>query len=205
MFGTLLAIALAGQTAQAVPAPLRFDCRGPILPDMPAQAILARFGRDARRGDVTGVAGKAVKGVILYPDDPARRLEIVFWDDAQTVVQSVTAEANSTAWTGPRGLHVGSTLKDAMAANGRNFGLSGFDWNYGGYIVDSWGGNLGKLDGGCAIQVRFALPSGIKPPTAIEGEHALAATMPMLQTIKPHIDRLSTSWPLRAGVKAAGT
>ena len=205
MFGIMLAIIVAALPARAAqaPAPLHFDCMGPVTQTTPAAAILTRFGREARRGDVTGADGRLARGVILYPDDPSRRLEIAFWDDAQTVVSSVTADARAKAWTGPLGLHAGSTLAEVIAVNGHNFSLSGFDWLYGGYITSLWNGRLLKLDGGCAVQIRFDLPANAKPSKAIVGEHDLNSTLADVKAAGPRIDRLSIGWPLPAGVKAS--
>ena len=197
MFATFMAIAVVG-------TPLRLDCTGPVTPNMSAKAILTAFGNEARRADVPGMAGKPVKGVVLYPDDPARRLEIAFWDDAQTAVESVTTAAKATAWTGPWGLHAGSTLAEVVAANGQNFSLTGFNWDYGGYISNFWGGKLLKPHGGCAVQIRFAPARGVKLPGEITGDHDLDSAMPLVKAADPRIDRLSIDWPLPAGVKISG-
>src|SRR6185312_7869023 len=121
MFGLMMAM--------AVTAPLHFDCNGPITPRMSAAAILAQFGKDARRETLRGAQGAPARAVVLYPDDPSRRLEIAFWDDAQTAVESVTAGPGGAAWTGPLGLHAGSSLAEVVAANGREIVLSGFGWD----------------------------------------------------------------------------
>ena len=203
MFATLMAIAVVGGGA-----PLHFDCSGPVTVNMSAGTILAKFGQEARRGifmgdDVLGVGRKPVKGVILYPDDPARRLEIAFWDEAQTTVESITAEAQATAWTGPLGLHAGSTLAEVVTANGHNFSITGFHWNYGGYISNFWGGKLLKPAGGCAVQIRFAPAAGVKVSDEVVGEQDLNSTMPLVKAADPHIDRLSIGWPLPVGVRAS--
>ena len=198
MFATFMAIAAF---AAAAPAPLHFDCMGPVTQASSATAILAAFGKDARRADVPGMAGKPAKGVVLYSDDPARRLEIAFWDDAQTTVESVTIEAKAMAWTGPLGLHAGSTLAEVIAANGQNFSLTGFNWDYGGYVSKVWGGKLLKPHGGCVVQIRLAPATGVKLPEDITGEHDLDSAMPLVKAADPRIDRLSVGWPLPAGVK----
>lgn len=192
MFGLLMAMAVSG--------PLHFDCTGPIIQGMPASAILAKFGKDARRETLPGAEGARSRTVVLYPDDPARRLVIAFWDDAQTAVESVTADARATAWTGPLGLHPGASLAEVVTANGSNFALSGFGWDYGGYLTHAWGGRLTPA-GGCAVQVRFGLPG--KAPNAIAGERDLNSTLPAVRAANPRIDRLSIGWPLPAGVKAS--
>jgi len=196
-------IALGLSAAGVRTGPLHFDCAGPVTQRMTAAAILARYGKDARRETIPGAEGQATKAVVLYPDDPARRLEVTFWDDAQTVVASVTAGPKATGWTGPLGLHAGSTLAEVIAANGHNFGLSGFGWDYGGYITNFWSGKLKTLAGGCAVQVRLGLPPGAKIPDALAGERDLASTMPAVKASGARIETLSIGWPLPAGVKAS--
>jgi len=205
MFATFMAIAVVGAgTGGSAEVPLHFDCTGPVTQTMSARAILMTFGEDARRADVPGMAGKPVKGIVLYSDDPARRLEIAFWDDSQTAVESVTAAAKATAWIGPLGLHAGSTLAEVVAANGHNFGVTGFNWDYGGYVSSFWGGKLLKPGESCAVQIRFAPAPGVKLPKDLMGEQDLDSAMPEVKAADPRIDRLSIDWPLPTGVKASG-
>ncbi len=201
IFGLVMMAVLPAQVAVA--APLHFDCLGPVTQKMSAHEILARFGRDARRADIPGAEGEVAKGVVLYPNDPSRRLEITFWDDAQTAVSDVSAGPKATAWTGPSGLHPGSTLAEVVAANGHNFGLSGFGWDYGGYVTNFWGGALLKPAGGCAVQIRFGLPHGARISRTIEGDRDLNSTLPEVKAADPRIERLSVGWPLPAGVRAS--
>ena len=195
------AILGAGRTT-AAPAPLHFDCQGPINPAMPAGAILARYGKDARREILAGAEGSTTRAVVLYPDDPSRRLEITFWDDAQTAVANITARGKAVAWIGPLGLHAGSSMAEVVAANGHNFSFTGFGWDYGGYLTNVWTGKL--LKQGCAIQIRLAPPTGVHPPKSISGERELNSTLAEVKAIGPVIGELSIGWPLPAGVKASG-
>ena len=188
--------------ALAAAAPLHFDCAGPVTPHTSAAALLGQYGKDARRETLRGPDGQMSHAVVLYPDDPSRRLEIVYWDAAQTAVERVTAGARAVAWRGPLGLHAGSPLLEVIAANGHNFGISGFDWDYSGYVTNGWGGKLSTLDGGCAVQVRFGLAG--KAPRAIQGDLDLNSTLPAVRAADPHVVELSIGWPLPAGVKAVG-
>ena len=195
MITTLLALAAA--------APLHFDCLGPVAPRQSAAVLLSTYGKDARREDIAVPGGKTAKGVVLYPDDPARRLDITFWDDAQTAVQSVTMGPKASAWSGPLGLRVGWTIPQVMGVNGHNFSLTGLGWPYGGYILNFWSGKLLTLPGGCVAQVRFALPAGAPVPKAIAGEKELYTTMAPVKAADLRVDLVSIGWPLPAGVKVA--
>jgi len=189
--------------ALAAAAPLHFDCTGPVTGRMPATAILAHYGRDARREDVAGPEGETAKAVVLYPDDPSRRLEITFWDAAQTAVQSVTAGPKAAAWRGPLGLYPGSPLAEVVKANGHNFSFTGLGWDYGGYIIHFWDGRLTTLPGGCAAQIRLGLPDGTRAPKTIAGDTELNTTLAPVKAAGLRITRLSIGWPLPRGVKVA--
>lgn len=181
------------------------DCAGPVTVNMSAKALLARFGKDAKSGDIAGPEGQTAKGIILYPDDPARKLEVMYWDDAQTAVSNVALGEKATAWTAPGGLKLGAALGEVQAANGAPFELSGFDWDYGGYVSNLKDGKLAKLPGGCTLGVRFDLPSNAgNVPDALMGDRVLVSTNAELQKAAPHVVELSLEWPLPKGVKASG-
>ena len=192
MLMTLLALAVA--------APLHFDCQGPVSQAQSADALLARFGRDARRAAIPGAEGRMTPAVVLYPDDPSRRLEVTFWDKAETAIASVTTGPRAVAWTGPLGLHLGSSMAEVVAANGSNITMAGFGWDYGGYVSNSFSGKLSKQ--ACAVQVRLGLPAGVRGPKSIMGERELTSAMPDVKAAGPVVESLSIGWPLPAGVKA---
>ncbi|MEI9906086.1 MAG: hypothetical protein WDN06_20890 [Asticcacaulis sp.] len=98
------------------------------------------------------------------------RLEVTFWDDAMEHVSSVAPGNAATAWTGPAGLHLGSTVADVQTANGKAFSVAGFGWDYGGYVTDLKGGSLTGLPGGCTLQLRFDNVKGQAPPDGISGD-----------------------------------
>ena len=55
-----------------------------------------------------------------------------------------------------RGYSFGDGIEAVEKANGGPFAVSGFEWDYGGFVTDWKGGKL-KEAGGCATTVRFAL------------------------------------------------
>ncbi len=199
-------LAVSGSATGApkpAPAPMRLDCSGPVAPKLSSKALLARFGKDAKVGDIPGAEGQTTKGIILYPNDPARRLTVTYWDDAQTAVSNVSLGEKAMAWTAPGGLKLGATLAEVAAANGNPFEISGFDWDYGGYVTNLRGGKLAKLPGGCSLQIRFDPPAGAHLGAALEGERTIASTAPVLQKLGPKVSELSIGWPLPEGVKAS--
>ena len=189
--------------AVAVAAPTTFDCASPVGPNDSAKALMAKYGADAEIGTIEGAEGMQVKGLILYGKDPARRLEITFWDDAMEHVSSVAPGSAAKAWIGPAGLHIGSPVADAQAANGKAFSISGFGWDYGGYATDLKGGKLASLAGGCALQLRFDNNTdGAVMPDGISGDGVtLSSDDKRVKTYAPTVSEIAVGWPLPDGVK----
>jgi hypothetical protein len=102
-----------------------------------------------------GVEGESYLATIVYPNDPARRLEIVWRDNAtKDAPTSVIANTPGSLWTGPHDLGVGDPLDSTERANGQPFQLWGFGWDYGGWVSDWNGGAFATADG-CNLRVRF--------------------------------------------------
>ncbi|WP_052025336.1 hypothetical protein [Asticcacaulis sp. AC402] len=182
----------------------RVDCAAPAGPKTTADELKAQYGKDLVFGDVGGPEGTQLMGAILYPDDPKRRIDIVWWDDARTVVSTVRARGEDSRVTGPLGVHVGTALADVEAANGKPFLISGFGWDYGGY-GDFSGGKLSREVAGCHISLRFDNVSG-KGVVAdgIMGEVQVTSDDPRVKAYAPVVTEISVGWPLPTGVRPSG-
>ncbi len=187
--------------AQPVVAPgTLLSCAGPIDPKATAKSLLAAYGKDAQLGTIPGAEGMESKALLLYDAIPAKKLAVTFWDDSMQHISGVSPMG--TAWTGPSGIHVGSTLAYIQQVNGKPFSISGFGWDYGGYAVDFKGGALDKLPGGCTISLRFDGPDNIVMPDGINGDGVtLSSDDPRLKKWSPAVSELSLGWPLPDGVK----
>lgn len=159
-----------------------------------AKSLLAAYPGDAVVGTISGPEGSEAHGVILYGNDPARRVEITFWDEDMTKVSDVSLGAGATAWTGPSGLHLGSPLADVETANGKPFTLFGFGWDYGGFVNDLKGGQLAHLPGGCSLSVRLETPEGASVPDSLSGEKPLSSDDAAVRALGTKVARLSIGW-----------
>ncbi len=192
----------AAPAAAAKPSPTEtlLSCAGPINPKATAKSLLAAYGKDAQLGTIPGAEGMESKALLLYDAIPAKKLAVTFWDDSMQHISGVNPMG--TAWTGPSGIHVGSTLAYIQQVNGKPFSISGFGWDYGGYAVDFKGGALDKLPGGCTISLRFDGPDNIVMPDGINGDGVtLSSDDPRLKKWAPAVSELSLGWPLPDGVK----
>lgn len=102
-----------------------------------------------------GVEGESYTATVVYPNDPARRAEIVWRDAAaRTGAASVIVAGPQSRWVGPHELSIGDTLAEIERANGRPFQLWGFGWDYGGWVSDWQGGAFASADA-CNVRARF--------------------------------------------------
>ncbi|GAB2513690.1 hypothetical protein [Lysobacter humi (ex Lee et al. 2017)] len=124
-------------------------------PDDTFETLLARHGAGSLvRQTLPGAEGETFEGWVLFADDPARRVEIVP-DEAARHPTLVVVRQGSTRRRAD-GVRIGIDTRELERLNGRPFAFAGFDWDYGGLVMD-WKG--GRLDPG-----RFAGPVRLCPP-----------------------------------------
>lgn len=163
---SVLAAPAAAQPRRPAPAPaapaLSLTCDGPIRATTTEADLRRIFGAaNVRRETIPMAEGQEVAATVVYPNDPARRLEVTWSDPARRTriesagVRAFGEERRGTAWRGPANLRVGSTLADVERANGRPFTVGGFGWDYGGYVLDWRGGRLRQPERPCRVGVRM--------------------------------------------------
>ncbi len=169
-------------------------CDWPVKKTDTAESLLATYKSYAQVTTIPGAEGTEEKGVVLYGNDPRRRVEVFFYDEAMTEVSQVLVRGDSQ-WSGPKGLHIESSLADVESANEKPFKISGFDWDYGGYVSDFNRGKLAKIKGKCTLGIRFGIPENGGPVAdTITGERTLVSTDPAVVAAKPVVQALSVGW-----------
>ncbi len=170
-------------------------CTSPVMRNDTAATILRRFGANARRETLPGAEGETYRGVVLYPRDPQRRVEIAFTDDARPRVSSIRIRGGSSIWTFGS-MALGNSIPQITGSNGRAFTLSGFEWDYGGYVTDLKGGSLSRQPGGCTLGIRLSLPENVtSTPQAVMGDVQVQSTHPALRRLRPVVTELSLNFP----------
>jgi len=160
--------------AQATPArPANaITCTWPAQAGDTAEDLDALFADDARVQMVAGGEGTQIPGVVLWPDDDARRIEVLFADEARTQITNVRVFDGSQWQVG--GLSTGSTLAEANAVNGTPFELFGFEWDYGGAVTDFKGGALADL-AGCRALMSLGAKAETDLPMGVLGDVLLTS------------------------------
>jgi hypothetical protein len=139
-------------------------CNGSFAKDSTHEKLETAFGaKNVAWEDVEGPGGSKLKATVLFPNDPKRRLEVVWTKpDTRTDMQVIAINGQS-GWTAPKGLKIGMTLAAVEKLNGKPFRLTGFEKDTGG-MVQTWdGGALSELPGGCRVALRFEADPRISP------------------------------------------
>jgi hypothetical protein len=158
-----LALAACGQPApQRDAAPdgrLSLTCEA--FAEATGASLAAAYGAaNVVEQTLPGVEGESYAATVIYPNDPARRVEIVWTDPAaRRGAASVIAAGANSLWVGPHQLSIGDALADVERANGRPFQLWGFGWDYGGWVSDWQGGAFAPVNG-CTVRARFTPRAG---------------------------------------------
>jgi hypothetical protein len=181
--------------SSAGPASLVVTCARPFTRDATPATLAAVFGRENVIPEtVAGPEGTQINVTAIYPNDPARRIEIIFRnEEARTDLSAVMINAPESQWTGPGGIGMGDTIAEVQAANGGVFNVMGFQWDYGGFVSDWQGGRLDDVDG-CRATVRLS-PAGENLPADIVGDAVEPASdLPAMRAVQPRVTSFGIGW-----------
>lgn len=196
----------ATETTTASPAPairipataadsLTILCGPPFAQEATAASLMRAFGAKAVVPETRdGPEGEKVNVTAIYPADATMRVEVQFANEEErTGLISVVIRGETSQWTGPAGLNLGDGLDTVQKLNGgKPFTLSGFGWDYGGFVTDWQGGPLQEPVPRCRTTVRFGIPDDVTDASVMgEGLHssdepAIRAAMPFVQEIGIH-------------------
>ena len=148
--------------------------------------------RNITFGEVDGPEGTKIKASVLYPNEPRRRLEVIWNNDAARTDMSLIVINGQSQWVAPKGLKLGTALAVLEKANGKPFKLSSFGAD-GSASVTGWeGGALTALPGGCKLGIRL-MADGKAPEearAAVAGEKELLSNDPSLRAVKPTVTEI---------------
>ena len=165
-------------------------CGGVFAKDSTHLKIAVKYdSRNITYGQVDGPEGSKIPGSILFPNDPKRRLEVLWANEAARSDPSVIAINGKSQWSAPKGMKLGLPIAALEKANGKPFKLSGFDKD-GFTSVAGWdGGALSNLPGGCKMGIR--LRANPKAPEdvrkAVTGDKELSSNDGDVKAVKPTV------------------
>jgi hypothetical protein len=178
--------------------PLHLECAGPFGPDS-SEAFLAQlFGADNVVSEtIAGPEGTTLDATLVFPNDPARRLVVLWQDEERHARPAAIIIREDSDWIGPGGVRLGSALAEVEAVNGAPFSVLGFGWDYGG-AAGFPSGALADIPGGCIMSLSFDLDwSREFGPEfdAIMGDQQLGSDDPLLQAAAPIVSEIAVGYP----------
>lgn len=159
--------------------------------------------RNVRDAEVDLGEGETEKGTVIYPDDSAKTIWIV-WKDAPAKrfpkwVQ-LTGESPSV-WKTRHGIGLGTNLKQLERINGRAFELLGFGWDYAGTIVSWKGGKLEREFGKDTETITIRLSDRtnrkvtLTEEESVVGDREFSSRNRVMQLINPRIYQIIVNFP----------
>ena len=163
-------------------------CGGVFAKDSTHLKLAIKYdSRNIVFGEVDGPDGTRIKATILYPNDPKRRLEVIWNNDAARTDMSLIVINGQSQWVAPKGLKLGTPLAALEKINGRPFKISGFGAD-GSASVTGWeGGALTSLPGGCKVGVRLHGRRQGAGEARPRGEKEMLSNDANLKAIKPTV------------------
>lgn len=148
--------------------------------------------RNVAYGEVDGADGSKLNASIVFPNDPKRRLEVLWNNEAARSDTSVISINGKSQWIAPKGLKLGLAIAALEKANGRPFKLTGFGKD-GAASVAGWeNGALSSLPGGCKIGIR--LFADAKTPeaarNAVAGDGEFLSNDARVRAVKPTVGEI---------------
>jgi hypothetical protein len=188
----------AREARKPAPQPTTVACTGVFAPNSSHQALESAF--NAKNVSFTevegGPVGSKLMASVLFPNDPKRRLEVLWQnEDERSETYRIVITGQST-WSGPKGLRLGLPLAAVEKINGKPFKLQGFDQSNSSVAIDWQDGALASLPGGCNVGVFFAADP--KTPQAARAEAAgeeFASSDAAIRAVKPTVTEILFGYP----------
>lgn len=188
----LLALLLSGSAATAA----QLACEGVFGIDTSEARFIETFGKkNVVTGEVPGPEGTTMIATTVYPGDPEREFQAVWWNEAaRTDLSFVSVPAGDTA---PGGVELGMSLEEVKALNGGPFTVMGFWWDYGGSAGFETG-KLAELPNNCRLMITFEptveLPAGVDSDP-IAGDREVSSDLPLLRRVEPEVVEIRFGYP----------
>jgi hypothetical protein len=195
-------LAVVGSTAwaeRATPARV-LKCEGPFGRNASHADLVKTFGSsNVVYRDVEGPEAQPVKASVVYPNDPKAKLEVIWSDEKARRGPQVWVKDQST-WATANGIRIGTPLAEVEKLNGKPFKLTGFDWDYGGHVIDWLGGTLAQPQaGGCIFAIGFVHPEDAPDDnlTKVSGDNEFLSDNPDMRAVEPYVGMVLISFPPR--------
>jgi len=186
----LLSLVMVGPSLAA-----EIACEGAFAIDSSEARLIELYGAEnVVTGIVPGPEGSEMLATTVFPDNPKKTLQFVWWDEPGLSDPSyIDLPPKLIA---PGGVRIGTTLDELEALNGEPFTFSGFGWDYGGG-TSFQSGRLADLPGGCILSIR--LSAQVYPDDVdtmpVTGDVTVSSTDPLLDRMDVRVATLAVGYP----------
>jgi hypothetical protein len=204
-FGCLVLCFLAGavnsfaQTSYLIIPGVRV---GPITKQTSEADLKRIYGKENVKDTEVGLGeGETAPGTVIFPDDPKRKIEIIWKDQkGKKSPASIHFYAEKSVWKTKEGIGLGTSLKELERINGRGFTLAGFEWDYSGTVFSWKKGKLAKMFGNDSRKVTLRLnPNYDKAPQkdldAVVGDGEFSSKHKAMQRLNPKVSSMIVEFP----------
>lgn len=178
----------AGWDGELLVTPARI---GPVTPEIGRDLLAAMLADDAVEQAVYIGEGQCAPGMVLFPGT-LNEAEIIWLDDAGSAPAAVQLRSSGSDWRTPKGVTVGTSLKELEQWAGDVLTFSGFGWDYGGSLLWEEEGDLRlRLQPGGGEMERV---SGSPRYAQILGDREVRSDHPLIRSMTIRVGMMSTSW-----------
>ena len=174
-----------------------FSCTGVFGPDSSEALLIETYGADnVVTGQVPGAEGMEALATTVFPNDPEKSMQFGWIDDETR--QGLGYVYLPPSIDGPHGIHVGMTVAEVLAINGKPFSIGGFWWDYGGYAQIDQGTLVNADDATCFLSLRFSPADDYQPDldtTSVSGEVSIPTDEPLLEKLDTRVSVVSVTYP----------
>lgn len=142
--------------------------------------------------------GETEPGVVVFPNDPLRTIEILWKDPkAKSAPKNVRISGVRSRWRTVHSISLGTSLKDLEALNGRPFHLAGFEWDYSGTVYSWDGGFLEKDLRNIGLRLGPPPESGLTEEelSKVAGDYSISSRDATMQMINPRVYQVIWVFP----------
>lgn len=185
---------------------------GPVSRTSTEAALLAELRGVAVPAGVDVGEGMVEPGLVIYKDDPTRRLEVV-WNDEKpahpaTIFICRAENRQACRWHTASGIGMGTRLQELERRNGKPFEMVVWGSDVGGNVVSFDGGKLErelKAFGALRLTLvpRLDRDGGYLPKLtreefdSVQGEKFVQSSNPVLQKLNPSVGWMTLEFPRR--------
>jgi hypothetical protein len=171
-------------------------CAGPFARNSSHEKLVSAFGAgNVTFREIANVEGDRIPASVVFPDDPSRRLSIIWMNsEARRELSAIWIDGESQ-WAGIGSIRLGMSIDQVEALNRKPFKLTGFGWDYGGTVTDWKGGAMARLSGGCRMSLRFTPKPERLEDDYIEGEQQFPSDEPGIRASRAVVTRIFISYP----------